>query len=262
MPIKRMWGGRFEEAGDQLVNQFNASISFDQEMAQEDIEGSLAHVKMLKETQILSADDADKIIAGLKKLRERLTSEGLPFSIDNEDIHMNIEALLTEEIGPVAGKLHTGRSRNDQVATDLHLYVKKRLPIIINELKKLQAELVDKAAENVETIMPGYTHMQHAQPISYGHYLMAYFQMFQRDVERFEFNQQHTDLSPLGAAALAGTTFPIDRQLSAKYLDFAEPYHNSLDAVSDRDFALEFLSNASILMMHLSRLCEELIYWL
>lgn len=261
MPIKRMWGGRFEEAGDQLVNQFNASISFDQEMAQEDIEGSLAHVKMLKETQILSADDADKIIAGLKKLRERLTSEGLPFSIDNEDIHMNIEALLTEEIGPVAGKLHTGRSRNDQVATDLHLYVKKRLPIIINELKKLQAELVDKAAENVETIMPGYTHMQHAQPISYGHYLMAYFQMFQRDVERFEFNQQHTDLSPLGAAALAGTTFPIDRQLSAKYLGFAEPYHNSLDAVSDRDFALEFLSNASILMMHLSRLCEELIYW-
>ena len=207
MPIKRMWGGRFEEAGDQLVNQFNASISFDQEMAQEDIEGSLAHVKMLKETQILSAEDADKIIAGLKKLRERLTSEGLPFSIDNEDIHMNIEALLTEEIGPVAGKLHTGRSRNDQVATDLHLYVKKRLPIIINELKKLQAELVDKAAENVETIMPGYTHMQHAQPISYGHYLMAYFQMFQRDVERFEFNQQHTDLSPLGAAALAGTTF-------------------------------------------------------
>lgn len=261
MPIKRMWGGRFEEAGDQLVNQFNASISFDQEMAQEDIEGSLAHVKMLKETQILSVDDADKIIAGLKKLRERLTSEGLPFSIDNEDIHMNIEALLTEEIGPVAGKLHTGRSRNDQVATDLHLYVKKRLPIIINELKKLQAELVDKAAENVETIMPGYTHMQHAQPISYGHYLMAYFQMFQRDVERFEFNQQHTDLSPLGAATLAGTTFPIDRQLSAKYLDFAEPYHNSLDAVSDRDFALEFLSNASILMMHLSRLCEELIYW-
>lgn len=261
MPIKRMWGGRFEEAGDQLVNQFNASISFDQEMAQEDIEGSLAHVKMLKETQILSADDADKIIAGLKKLRERLTSEGLPFSIDNEDIHMNIEALLTEEIGPVAGKLHTGRSRNDQVATDLHLYVKKRLPIIINELKKLQAELVDKAAENVETIMPGYTHMQHAQPISYGHYLMAYFQMFQRDVERFEFNQQHTDLSSLGAAALAGTTFPIDRQLSAKYLGFAEPYHNSLDAVSDRDFALEFLSNASILMMHLSRLCEELIYW-
>ena len=261
MPIKRMWGGRFEEAGDQLVNQFNASISFDQEMAQEDIEGSLAHVKMLKETQILSAEDADKIIAGLKKLRERLTSEGLPFSIDNEDIHMNIEALLTEEIGPVAGKLHTGRSRNDQVATDLHLYVKKRLPIIINELKKLQAELVDKAAENVEAIMPGYTHMQHAQPISYGHYLMAYFQMFQRDVERFEFNQQHTDLLPLGAAALAGTTFPIDRQLSAKYLDFAEPYHNSLDAVSDRDFALEFLSNASILMMHLSRLCEELIYW-
>ncbi|MBB1078337.1 argininosuccinate lyase [Limosilactobacillus sp. STM2_1] len=261
MPIKRMWGGRFEAAGDQLVNQFNASIGFDQEMAHEDIEGSLAHVKMLKQTKILSATDADKIIAGLKKLRDRLTNEGLPFSIENEDIHMNIEALLTEEIGPVAGKLHTGRSRNDQVATDLHLYVKKRLPIIVKELKKLQQELVNKAEENVETIMPGYTHMQHAQPISYAHYLMAYFQMFQRDIERFEFNKLHTNLSPLGAAALAGTTFPIDRQLSAEYLGFKLPYHNSLDAVSDRDFALEFLSNASILMMHLSRLCEELIYW-
>ncbi len=256
-----MWGGRFEAAGDQLVNQFNASIGFDQEMAQEDIEGSLAHVKMLKQTKILSAADADKIIAGLKKLQEQLTNAGLPFSIENEDIHMNIEALLTDEIGPVAGKLHTGRSRNDQVATDLHLYVKKRLPIIIKELQKLQQELVNKAEENVETIMPGYTHMQHAQPISYAHYLMAYFQMFQRDVERFAFNQQHTNLSPLGAAALAGTTFPIDRQLSAEYLGFDEPYHNSLDAVSDRDFVLEFLSNASILMMHLSRLCEELIYW-
>lgn len=261
MPIKRMWGGRFEEAGDQLVNQFNASISFDQEMAQEDIEGSLAHVKMLKKTQILSVADADKIIGGLEKLRDRLTNGGLPFSIDNEDIHMNIEALLTAEIGPVAGKLHTGRSRNDQVATDFHLYVKKRLPILIAELKKLQQELVTKAEANVETIMPGYTHMQHAQPISYGHYLMAYFQMLQRDVERFEFNQKHTDLSPLGAAALAGTTFPIDRQLTAQYLGFSQPYQNSLDAVSDRDFALEFLSNASILMMHLSRLCEELIYW-
>ncbi|WP_076461866.1 argininosuccinate lyase [Limosilactobacillus caccae] len=261
MPIKRMWGGRFEEAGDQLVNQFNASISFDQEMAHEDIEGSLAHVKMLKETKILPATDADKIIAGLEKLSARLAKDGLPFSIDNEDIHMNIEALLTEEIGPVAGKLHTGRSRNDQVATDLHLYVKKRLPVIIDELKALQEELVIKAEDNVETIMPGYTHMQHAQPISYGHYLMAYFQMFQRDVERFAFNMKHADLSPLGAAALAGTTFPIDRQLSAKYLGFAKPYHNSLDAVSDRDFVLEFLSNASILMMHLSRLCEETIYW-
>ena len=261
MPIKKMWGGRFEAAGDQLVDTFGASIGFDQAMAKEDIMGSLAHVKMLKATKILSATDADQIIAGLEKLAKRLADEGLPFTVENEDIHMNIEALLTEEIGPVAGKLHTARSRNDQVATDLHLYVKERLPKIVDLLVNLQAALVEQAAANVETVMPGYTHMQHAQPISYGHYLMAYFQMFQRDVERFQFNMKHTDISPLGAAALAGTTFPIDRELSANLLGFAAPYANSLDAVSDRDFALEFLSNASILMVHLSRLCEELIYW-
>lgn len=261
MPIKKMWGGRFEAAGDQLVDSFGASIGFDQAMAKEDIMGSLAHVKMLKATKILSAADADQIIAGLEKLAKQLASEGLPFTVENEDIHMNIEALLTKEIGPVAGKLHTARSRNDQVATDLHLYVKERLPKIIDLLVKLQEALVDQAAANVKTVMPGYTHMQHAQPISYGHYLLAYFQMFQRDVERFQFNMKHTDLSPLGAAALAGTTFPIDRQLSAQLLGFSAPYANSLDAVSDRDFALEFLSNASILMVHLSRLCEELIYW-
>lgn len=261
MPIKRMWGGRFEEAGSKLVDNFGASIFFDQELAKEDIQGSLAHVKMLKATHILSAEDADKIIAGLQKLAEQLAAGKLKFTVENEDIHMNIEALLTKEIGPVAGKLHTGRSRNDQVATDFHLYVKERLPKIIQQLVELQKALVKKAEDNVETVMPGYTHMQHAQPISYGHYLMAYFQMFQRDIERFQFNMQHTDLSPLGAAALAGTTFPIDRELSAQYLGFSVPYANSLDAVSDRDFALEFLSNASILMVHLSRLCEEIIYW-
>ena len=261
MPIKRMWGGRFEEAGDDFINNFGASIGFDQEMAEEDIHGSLAHVKMLKATNILSENDADQIIAGLEKLEQKLHQGKLKFSVDNEDIHMNIEALLTEEIGPVAGKLHTGRSRNDQVATDLHLYVNERLPLVIQALRNLQRVLVNKAEENVETIMPGYTHMQHAQPISYGHYLMAYFQMFQRDIERFEFNKQHTSIPPLGAAALAGTTFPIDRELSSQLLGFNQPYANSLDAVSDRDFVLEFLSNASILMMHLSRLCEEIIYW-
>lgn len=261
MPIKKMWGGRFEHAGSQLVDQFGASISFDQVMAKEDIRGSLAHVKMLKATKILSPADADLIITGLRKLNNRLEKEGLPFTVENEDIHMNIEALLTKEIGPVAGKLHTGRSRNDQVATDFHLYLKERLPKVINQLINLQKALVNKATANVKTIMPGYTHLQHAQPISYAHYLLAYFQMFQRDIERFQFNMQHTDLSPLGAAALAGTTFPIDRQLSASYLGFKKPYANSLDAVSDRDFALEFLSNASIMMVHLSRLCEELIYW-
>ncbi|MDO4903793.1 MAG: argininosuccinate lyase [Limosilactobacillus sp.] len=261
MPIKKMWGGRFEEGGDKLVDEFGASISFDQQMAKEDITGSLAHVKMLKATEILPAEDADKIIAGLEELLQELDENGLPFDVENEDIHMNIEALLTEKIGPVAGKLHTGRSRNDQVATDFHLYVKERLPMIIDAIKGLQEALVKLAKDNVETIMPGYTHMQHAQPISYGHYLMAYFAMFQRDVERFEFNKKHTDLSPLGAAALAGTTFPIDREMTADLLGFDAPYANSLDAVSDRDFALEFLSNASILMVHLSRLCEEVIYW-
>lgn len=261
MPIKKMWGGRFEKAASELVDEFGASISFDQEMAKEDIMGSLAHVKMLKATNILSAADADQIIQGLEDLKTELADHGLHFTVANEDIHMNIEALLTEKIGPVAGKLHTGRSRNDQVATDFHLYIKERLPKVVAAIKGLQQALVQLASENVETIMPGYTHMQHAQPISYGHYLMAYFQMFQRDVERFQFNQQHTDLSPLGAAALAGTTFPIDRQMTADLLGFKAPYANSLDAVSDRDFALEFLSNASILMVHLSRLCEEIIYW-
>jgi argininosuccinate lyase len=256
-----MWGGRFEEAGDDFVNHFGASIGFDQEMAAEDIQGSLAHVKMLRATKILPKDDADQIIAGLRELDQQLKTEGLNFSVDNEDIHMNIESLLTKKIGPVAGKLHTGRSRNDQVATDLHLYVNERLPKVTEALKQLQGELVTKAEENVETIMPGYTHMQHAQPISYGHYLMAYFQMFQRDVERFEFNKKHTSISPLGAAALAGTTFPIDRLMSSGLLGFDKPYDNSLDAVADRDFVLEFLGNASILMMHLSRLCEEIIYW-
>ncbi|HBF75729.1 MAG TPA: argininosuccinate lyase, partial [Lactobacillus sp.] len=181
--------------------------------------------------------------------------------VENEDIHMNIESILTDRIGPVAGKLHTARSRNDQVATDFHLYLKKRLPKVIDEITTVQKTLISLAEKNVETIMPGYTHLQHAQPISYGHYLMAYYQMFKRDKERFTFNEVHTDISPLGAAALAGTTFPIDRQMTAKTLGFSQVYANSLDAVSDRDFALEFLSNSSILMMHLSRFCEELSMW-
>ena len=261
MAIKKMWGGRFEEAGAKWVDEFGASIGFDQLMAHEDLEGSLAHVKMLKKTAILPADEADQIIAGLEILQEKLANGQLEFTVANEDIHMNMEVLLTEEIGPVAGKLHTARSRNDQVATDLHLYLKYRLETVIEELKHLQAVIVNKASENIETIMPGYTHLQHAQPISYGHYLMAYYQMFKRDLERFEFNKLHTDISPLGAAALAGTTFPIDRHFSSQELGFSAVYENSLDAVSDRDFVLEFLSNASILMMHLSRFCEEIISW-
>ena len=261
MSTKKLWGGRFEESAAAWIDQFGASISFDQLMAEEDIEGSVAHVRMLNRTGILTAEEADAIEGGLLELKKELEEGKLEFSDQNEDIHMNIEALLTEKIGAVAGKLHTARSRNDQVATDFHLYVRRRTVTVIEELKKLQKALVKKAGENVETIMPGYTHMQHAQPISYAHYLLAYFEMFKRDVERFEFNQKHTDVSPLGACALAGTTWPIDRFYTAEELGFSEVYANSLDAVSDRDFALEFLSNASILMVHLSRLCEELIYW-
>ncbi|SPE06033.1 Argininosuccinate lyase 1 [Lactiplantibacillus plantarum] len=261
MSTKKLWGGRFTETGAKYVDDFGASISFDQLLAAEDIAGSLAHVKMLKKTGILPAADVDQIVAGLETLAERQKQGKLEFSTVNEDIHMNIESLLTEEIGPVAGKLHTARSRNDQVATDFHLYLKHQLPLILDRLHELETVLVDKASENVETVMPGYTHLQHAQPISYAHYLLAYYQMFKRDTERFEFNLKHTDISPLGAAALAGTTFPIDREYSAKLLGFSEVYHNSLDAVSDRDFVLEFLSNASILMMHLSRFCEEIVSW-
>ena len=261
MATNKLWGGRFQAMATPDLDCFGASIEFDQAMAKEDLLGSLAHVKMLKATHILSATDADQIIAGLQRLQAKLAAGKLEFSLANEDIHMNLEALLTKEIGPVAGKLHTARSRNDQVATDFHLYVKERLPQVITAIKHLQRVLLTQAEANLETVMPGYTHLQHAQPISYGHYLMAYFAMFQRDVERFEFNQQHTDLSPLGAAALAGTTFPIDRALTAQELGFSAPYTNSLDAVSDRDFALEFLSNAAILMVHLSRLGEEIVLW-
>lgn len=205
MSTKKLWGGRFQEQAAAWVDAFGASISFDQLMAEEDIEGSLAHVKMLKATGILNADDSDQIIAGLEDIQTDLEAGKLNFTVENEDIHMNIEAILTDRIGAVAGKLHTGRSRNDQVATDFHLYLKKRLPKIIDELTTIQKTLVKMASENVETIMPGYTHLQHAQSISYGHYLMAYYQMFKRDKERFTFNEQHTDISPLGAAALAGT---------------------------------------------------------
>lgn len=261
MSTEKLWGGRFTEAGAKWVDEFGASIGFDQELAQEDLTGSLAHVKMLKKTGILSAQDADQIVAGLESLEQQLKDGKLKFSVENEDIHLNLEKILTDQIGSVAGKLHTARSRNDQVATDFHLYVKNRIPEVVGELKELQKVIVTMAEQNIETIMPGYTHLQHAQPISYAHYLLAYFDMFQRDVERFEFNMQHADIMPLGAAALAGTTFPIDREFSAKELGFADVYHNSLDAVSDRDFALEFLSNASIMMMHLSRFCEEIILW-
>ncbi|HEL1582102.1 TPA: argininosuccinate lyase [Streptococcus suis] len=261
MEAKKLWGGRFEASLEEWVEEFGASIRFDQKLAKYDIQGSLAHVKMLGATGIINQEEAQVIQAGLEELLADYEAGKLVFDIRNEDIHMNIESLLTDKIGSVAGKLHTARSRNDQVATDMHLYLKDTLFQVISKLTNLQEVLLDVAEQHVETIMPGYTHLQHAQPISFAQHLLAYYNMFQRDKERFEFNVQHTDISPLGAAALAGTTFPIDRQMTSDLMGFAKPYSNSLDAVSDRDFILEFLSNASILMMHMSRLCEEIINW-
>ncbi|WP_374285949.1 argininosuccinate lyase [Lactococcus sp.] len=259
--VEKLWGGRFEQALDKQTEEFGASIKFEQRLAPFDLQGSLAHVKMLGQTGIVSKDEAEKIASGLKVVEERLVDGAIEFKIENEDIHMNMESYLHEAIGPVAGKLHTARSRNDQVATDMHLYLKSVLNDVLSELTELRQTLVNLAVNQVDTIMPGYTHLQHAQPISFGQHLMAYYQMFTRDYERFEFNVKHADMNPLGSAALAGTTFPIDRKLTTSLLGFAKPYANSMDAVSDRDFILEFLSNGSLLMMHLSRFCEEILLW-
>ena len=259
--VEKLWGGRFEASLDKQTEEFGASIKFEQRLAPFDLKGSLAHVKMLGETGIITTEEFQKIAEGLKKVEEKLLNGQIEFKMENEDIHMNMESYLHQEIGPLAGKLHTARSRNDQVATDMHLYLKSILEAVLEALKGLRETIVKLAVNQIDTIMPGYTHLQHAQPISFGQHLMAYYQMLTRDFERFEFNVKHTDMNPLGAAALAGTTFPIDRMLTTKLLGFEKAYDNSMDAVSDRDFILEFLSNASLLMMHLSRFCEELLLW-
>ncbi|MCL2112437.1 argininosuccinate lyase [Lactococcus protaetiae] len=259
--VEKLWGGRFEASLNKQTEEFGASIKFEQRLAPFDLQGSLAHVKMLGETGIISADEAGKIADGLTEVEQKLMSGQIEFKIENEDIHMNMESYLHDEIGSMAGKLHTARSRNDQVATDMHLYLKSVLTEVLSVLTELRQTIVNLAVNHVDTVMPGYTHLQHAQPISFGQHLMAYYQMFTRDFERFEFNVKHTDMNPLGAAALAGTTFPIDRVLTTQLLGFDKVYTNSMDAVSDRDFILEFLSNSSLLMMHLSRLCEEILLW-
>lgn len=259
--MSKLWGGRFEQTAHDWVDQFGASIGFDAELVMEDIEGSIAHVTMLGEQEILSADEVVKLVGGLNVLKEKAANDELTFDVFHEDIHMNLEALLHEEIGPVAGKMHTARSRNDQVATDMHLYLKNRVIETIEGITALQNALFKHASLHVETIMPGYTHLQRAQPVSLAHHLLAYFWMLERDKERFTDSLKRIDSSPLGAGALAGTTFPIDRARSAELLGFSQIYPNSLDAVSDRDFIVEFLSNASMLMMHLSRFCEEMIFW-
>lgn len=259
--MEKLWGGRFQGKSEEWIDEFGASISFDQKLVRQDILGSLAHVKMLGRTGILTVEETAEITEGLKTLQTKLQEGNLQFSIENEDIHLNIETLLHQEIGPVAGKLHTARSRNDQVATDMHLFLKDVVHEILEKLHHLRQTFVEKAEKHIETIAPGYTHLQHAQPISFGHHLLAYYQMFTRDHERLAESLKRIDLSPLGSAALAGTTFPIDREFAAKELGFSGVYANSLDAVSDRDFILEFLSNCSLLMMHLSRFCEELVLW-
>ena len=259
--VKKLWGGRFTKSAEEWVDEFGASIPFDQQLVMEDIEGSIAHVMMLVKCEIISAEEGELIKNGLLQLKEEAIQNKLPFSVKLEDIHLNLESLLTDKIGAVGGKLHTARSRNDQVATDMHLYLRNQVSQIIELISEMQTALMDQAKNHVETIMPGYTHLQRAQPISFAHHLLAYFWMLERDKQRYQENLTRINISPLGAGALAGTTFPIDRHYSADLLDFAGIYENSLDAVSDRDFILEFLSTSSILMMHLSRLSEEIILW-
>lgn len=250
--MSKLWGGRFTKQTDQLVEQYTASITFDKAMAEEDIQGSLAHVAMLGACGILPQEDVDQITDGLHQVASMIRRGELDYSVSDEDIHMNIEKALIELVGPVGGKLHTGRSRNDQVATDMHLYLRKRVITFVELLVQLQEALIAQAKENVDTIVPGYTHLQRAQPILFAHHLMAYVAMFERDIERLTDSYKRIDMLPLGAGALAGTTFAIDRHYTAKQLGFSRVYENSLDAVSDRDFIVEFLSNASLIMMHLS----------
>jgi argininosuccinate lyase len=259
--MSKLWGGRFTKKPEEWVDEFNASISFDQELVLEDIEGSVAHVTMLKKCEILSENEGDEILRGLQRLYQKALSDELEYSVEYEDVHLNLEKLLIDEIGEVGGKLHTGRSRNDQIATDMHLFLKRRVQEVIDLIEDLQEAIVHQSEENVETLIPGYTHLQRAQPISFAHHLMCYFWMLQRDKERLSDSLKRIDISPLGAGALAGTTFPIDRGYSANLLGFGSYYENSLDAVSDRDFIVEFLSNSALLMTHLSRLAEEFILW-
>ena len=256
-----MWGGRFSTGPDAIMEAINASIDFDKRLGAQDIEGSIAHVNMLGATGILNENDVSAIKVGLKEILSELNSGEFSFSKALEDIHMNIEAKLTDKIGNPAGRLHTARSRNDQVATDFRLWVRDQIDWIDENLGNLMKALLKQAQSGVSWIMPGFTHLQTAQPITWGHHMMAYVEMFSRDRSRFKDARDRMNECPLGSAALAGTSFPIDRDHTTKALEFDRPTANSLDAVSDRDFALEFLASSSICAMHLSRLAEELVIW-
>ena len=257
----KLWAGRFQKETDSLVNDFNSSVSFDARMYREDIAGSIAHAAMLGKQGIIEEHEAEKIIDGLKAILADIDAGGVEFSDDNEDIHMNMEVMLTQRIGDTGKRLHTARSRNDQVAVDFRLYVKKQIPVIIGMILDLEKVLLKKAEANLETVMPGYTHLQRAQPTTFAHYMMAYANMLKRDVTRLEDCLERMDECPLGAGALATSTYPVDRFQTAGALGFRKPVDNSMDAVSDRDYAIEFLSACSLLMMHLSRFSEELILW-
>ena len=259
---QQMWGGRFSEATDSFVAAFTASVGFDQRFAKHDIQGSVAHATMLGRCGILTQEEVDTIIQGLHQVQQEIDASEFNWSIALEDVHMNVESRLTDIIGTVGKKLHTGRSRNDQVATDIRLWLREEVDNIIELLVKLQSGLLNLAEQHTETIMPGFTHLQTAQPVSFGHHVMAWFEMLNRDTERLIDARRRINQMPLGSAALAGTTFPIDRTITAELLGFEGICQNSLDAVSDRDFAIEFTSAASILMMHLSRMSEEIILWM
>jgi argininosuccinate lyase len=257
----KLWGGRFEKKTAEEVDDFHSSIHFDHRMYRQDILGSIAHARMLGRQGIIPAEDAERICEGLKQLLEDISLGKVEFSVEAEDIHMNIESLLTERIGDTAKKLHTGRSRNDQVALDTRMYSMEETNEILRLLAALESELLTIAEQNLDTFMPGYTHLQKAQPITLAHHLMAYFEMFRRDMERLQDCRKRINIMPLGSGALAGTTYPLDREWVAQELGFSAITRNSLDGVSDRDFAIEALSCCSLIMMHLSRFCEELILW-
>ncbi len=258
---EKPWTGRFTESTDAFVEAFTASVTFDQRMAHYDIQGSVAHARMLAEVGVLTDGERDQILQGLEDILEEIKSGAFNWSIALEDVHMNIESKLVSLIGDVGKKLHTGRSRNDQVATDIRLWLRDEMDAILAELDRLQEALLTLAEREAETIMPGFTHLQTAQPVTFGHHMMAWHEMLVRDTGRLLDCRKRANVMPLGAAALAGTTYPIDRAMTAKLLGFDAPAENSLDAVSDRDFSIEFTSAASLLMMHLSRFSEELVLW-
>lgn len=261
LAMKKPWGGRFTKSGSEALEEYWNSIRFDWKLFQYDISGSIAHAKMLGESGIISKDEASTLIKGLEKVRETIESGSVDFDIRDEDIHMAVEKLLHKEVGAVAGKLHTARSRNDQVALDMHLYAREQCIRTIGLIAGLQKALFEQAKKNRDVILPGYTHLQRAQPVLLSHHFLAYVSMLARDIDRFKDTFRRANISPLGAGAMAGTTFPIDPKAVAKELNFDAVYENSMDAVSDRDFSIEFLSNSALLMVHLSRFCEEILIW-